>query len=150
MTDTIARYHAYAAAFEAAYASDDWSRLEPYFTPDAVADLNGTVVRGRDAVLTAFHTAVTIFDRRFDARRLRLVEGPTREGGRVHTKAAAVYERAGLPALELRGEEWFTFAGDRICHHVDRVLNLPDVMAFLASHAAALRPFAATAASTAA
>ena len=138
--DPIARYHAYAAAFEAAYVSDDWSHLEPYFTVDAVADLNGTCVRGRDGVLTAFRTAVTIFDRRFDARRVRLVEGPTLEGGRVHTKAVAVYERDGLPPLELTGEEWFTFAGDRICHHLDRVVNLPDVMAYLARHAGALRP----------
>ena len=30
------RYLAYADAFELSYADDDWSRLEPYFTPAAV------------------------------------------------------------------------------------------------------------------
>jgi len=29
---TIERYLAYAAAFEEAYASDNWSKLEPFFT----------------------------------------------------------------------------------------------------------------------
>jgi len=148
MTDTdarraIARYHAYADAFEAAYATDDWSLLAPYFTEDAVADLNGTRVQGRDAVLTAFRTAVTIFDRRFDTRRMALVLGPEITDGRVHTKAVGRYERAALPPLELEGEEWFTFAGDRISHHVDRVVNLPNVMAYLARHAGGLRPLAA-------
>lgn len=147
MTDTdahrtIARYRAYADAFEAAYATDDWSLLAPYFTADAVADLNGTRVQGRDAVLTAFRTAVTIFDRRFDSRRMALVRGPEIVAGRVHTKAVGRYERAALPPLELEGEEWFTFEGDRIAHHVDRVVNLPDVMAFLARHAGGLRPLA--------
>ena len=34
--ETIDRYVAYATAFEEAYASDDWSKLEPFFTEDAV------------------------------------------------------------------------------------------------------------------
>ena len=33
MTDS---FLAYAAAFEDAYATDDWSKIEPYFTEDAV------------------------------------------------------------------------------------------------------------------
>ena len=59
---------------------DDWSRLAPYFTEDAVADLNGTRVRGRDAVVNAFRTAVAMFDRRFDSRRMRLVAGRAAPG----------------------------------------------------------------------
>jgi len=35
------RFQAYAAAFEDAYKSDDWSRLEPYFTDDAVYEIPG-------------------------------------------------------------------------------------------------------------
>ncbi len=136
----IERFHAYAAAFEAAYDRDDWTLLEPYFTEDAISELNGARVAGRDAVLTSFRDAVTMFDRRFDSRRLHVTRGPEITEGRVYIRAVARYERAGLPPLELVGDEWFTFEGDRIRLHVDRVLNGTEVMAYLASHADALRP----------
>lgn len=136
----LARYRAYAEAFESAYASDDWTLLTPHFTEDATAELNGTTVRGRDAILAAFRSAVSLFDRRFDSRRMRLVLGPEWDGdGRLHTKAIGHYERADLPALELHGEEWFSFADDRIHHHVDQVLNLPEVMQYLSQHITSLR-----------
>jgi len=56
---TIERYMAYAAAFEEAYASDNWSQLEPFFTEDA-AYMNvapapfGGEYKGRTAVPTNF------------------------------------------------------------------------------------------------
>ena len=31
----VDRFAAYAAAFEDAYTSDDWSKLDPFFTEDA-------------------------------------------------------------------------------------------------------------------
>ena len=41
--------------------------------------------------------------------------------------------RAGRPVSDHQpGEEWFHFAGDRIQRHVDRVLNLDEVMGYLA------------------
>jgi hypothetical protein len=144
----LSRFHAYAAAFEAAFASDDWSVLEPFFTADASNQLNGGRVEGRPAVLQAFHDSVTMFDRRFDRRALRFVEGPVVEEGVVHLKTAVRYERRGLPALEVVGEEWFHFAGDRIQRHVDQVLNLDEVMTYLGQHGEGLRPLGA--ASTAA
>ena len=88
----LSRFHAYAAAFEAAFASDDWSVLEPFFTADASNELNGGRVEGRSAVLQAFHDSVTMFDRRFDRRALRFVHGPVVEDGVVHLKAAVRYE----------------------------------------------------------
>ncbi len=136
----IERFHAYAAAFETAYASDDWTVLEPYFTEDATSELNGARVDGRAAVLASFRDAVGMFDRRFDSRRLRITHGPTIEDGRVHITAVARYEREALAPLELVGEEWFTFEGDRIKHHVDQVVNVTEVMGYLARHADALRP----------
>ena len=39
--NTIDRYLAYAAAFEVAYDSDDWSVIEPFFTEDAVLEVFG-------------------------------------------------------------------------------------------------------------
>ncbi len=142
--DRIARFHAYAAAFEAAYASDDWSLLEPYFTADATSELNGNRVEGRDAVLASFRAAVTMFDRRFDTRRQRFSVGPILDpDGRVHVTAVVRYERAPLDPLEVVGEEWFTFDGDRIKHHVDHVTNIAEVMAYLAGNHDRLRPPAA-------
>ena len=55
----IARFAAYAAAFEKCYENDDWSLLEPYFTEDAVYDAAldppiGARLEGRDAILAYF------------------------------------------------------------------------------------------------
>ena len=36
MAASLERFGQYAAAFEQAFESDDWSVLEPYFTEDAV------------------------------------------------------------------------------------------------------------------
>src|SRR5262245_7466119 len=91
----LSRFHAYAAAFESA----DWSVLAPFFTEDAANELNGARVDGRAAVLQGFHDSVGMFDRRFDRRALRFVEGPAVEEGVVHLRAAVRYERHGLPAL---------------------------------------------------
>jgi len=139
----IDRFHAYAAAFESAYASDDWHGLESYFTEDATSELNGARVVGRAAVIASFREGVAMFDRRFDARSMRITTGPTVEDGRVHMIATVRYERAGLPPLAVVGEEWFRFEGDRITEHVDVVVNVADVMAYLAQHGNALRPLAA-------
>ena len=137
----IERYRAYGAAFDAAYERDDWTLLEPYFTEDATSELNGARVDGRAGILASFRDAVAMFDRRFDTRAPRYTAGPTVEDGRVHTTMVSRYERAGLPALEVAGEEWFTFRGDRIAGHVDRVLNGAEVMSYLAQHADALHPY---------
>ena len=59
-TRAIARFHAYAAAFEAAYESGDWTLLEPYFTENATSELNGARVDGRAAVLASFRDAVAM------------------------------------------------------------------------------------------
>jgi len=136
----IARFRAYAAAFEAAYESDDWSLLEPYFTVDATSELNGVRVDGRAAVLASFRDAVAMFDRRFDSRRMCIKDEPVMEDGRVHFVAAVRYERAGLAPLEVVGEEWFTFEGDRIKHHVDRIVNMAEVMEYVTHHAESLEP----------
>ena len=139
----IERFHAYAAAFEAAYESDDWSLLEPYFTEDATSELNGAQADGRPAVLASFRDGVAMFDRRFDSRVMRITEGPAIEDGRVRIKTVNRYERAGLPPIDVVGEEWFGFEGDRIKHHVDRVLNIAEVMEYLGAHGDTLRPLRA-------
>ena len=66
-------YRAYAEAFEESLADDDWSRLEQYFTDDAVYRPDGTPasdVTGRDAVLARLKGGVDQFDRRMDSREI--------------------------------------------------------------------------------
>jgi ketosteroid isomerase-like protein len=83
----IARFAKYAAAFEEAYKSDDWSVVAPYFAEDAVYEIRdvpaplGGRFEGRAAVLAYFKAVLDGFDRRFGSREIALVKGP-REGAR--------------------------------------------------------------------
>jgi hypothetical protein len=115
----IARFAAYAAAFEKSYQSDDWSLLEPYFSQDAVYDVAldppiGARLEGCDAILAYFADVVNRFDRRFQSRELALLEGPREEGDSVWIRGSATYRAAGVPPFVLELEERATFEGDRI------------------------------------
>ena len=95
----IDRYLAYAAAFEEAYASDDWSKLEPYFTEDAVYEFIapapfGGKHDGRAAVLEQFKNSVNGLDRRFDSRAVAALEGPIEKDGAVWMHWTATYALA--------------------------------------------------------
>ncbi len=139
----IACIRDYAAAFETAYATDDWTVLEPFFTADATSELNGARVEGRAAVLDSFRNAVAAFDRRFDTRMMRIVEGPVVDGDAVRITAVGTYRREGLEPLELVGDEWFHFDGERIARHVDVVVNGAEVMRYLSENIDRLRPIEA-------
>ena len=122
----LSRFTQYAAAFEDAYASDDWSKLEPYFTEDAVyetiADAPfGNRTQGRDAVQQFFKQIVDGFDRRFDTRSVEMLEGPVERGNAVWFRWAAIYTLAGVPPLRMEGEETATFEGERIRRLEDRM-----------------------------
>jgi len=117
--DLIQRFGDYAAAFERAYQSDDWSQLEPYFTEDAVYEVKGGPpfggrVEGRSALIAHLHRSVDAFDRRFPSRRLELLDGPSLRGQRVWIRWRASYSGPGIPELVLDGEENASFEGDRI------------------------------------
>ena len=62
------RYRAYADAFEVSYEDDDWSRIEPFFTEDAVYEGDPEDAQGRDAVLAKLKGGVDGFDRNMDSR----------------------------------------------------------------------------------
>ena len=122
---SIPRFVAYAAAFEKAYASDDWSLVEPFFTEDAVYEagpsaLFGGRIEGRAAILANFQRIVNAFDRRFDSRAVVLLEGPRVEGDAVWLRGRADYTSDVAPDLSFELEEIATFAGDRICRLEDR------------------------------
>jgi hypothetical protein len=121
----IPRFAAYAAAFEKAYASDDWSQVETFFHEDAVYEVGlappmGGRFEGRDAILAYFKTVLDGFDRRFATRSVHLLEGPREEDGAVWIRGRAVYTAAGLPDLDFTLEEITRFDGDRIRRLEDR------------------------------
>ena len=143
----IDRYVAYATAFEEAYASDDWSRLEPFFTEDAVYEFIapapfGGKYEGRATVLTQFKNSVNGLDRRFDSRKVEVLEGPTEKDGVVWIRWAAIYTLAGAPDCRMEGEERAVFAGDRIRRLADSMTDAEAgrVGAYFAQHGAKLKP----------
>jgi len=107
----IPTFAAYAAAFEKAYANDDWSVVEPFFVPDAVYEVAlepplGGRFEGRDAILAYFRRVLDGFDRRMGSREVALLEGPREEDDAVWIRGRAAYTAApGLPALEFELEE---------------------------------------------
>lgn len=139
----IARFAAYAAAFEKAAASDDWGLLEPYFTEDAVYDTGATFfgpeqVDGRDAIFEGLDRVFNGFDRRFDTRELALAEGPVESEHSVWIRGNAIYRAAGVPEFVLQLEERVTFeagGGDaaRITSIEDRYTDtmIAETVAFL-------------------
>jgi hypothetical protein len=108
------RYLAYAQAFEQSYEDGDWSRIEQYFTKDAVYE-GEPLARGRDAVLARLENAVGSFDQRMDSRTLTF-EKPTTSGNEVKVRWKAAYTKRGLPDLVITGVEIATFEGDRIAN----------------------------------
>ncbi len=110
----IARFGAYAAAFERAYESDAWDEVAGFFAEDAVYDiglpsLGATRVEGKEAVLAWFQEILNRLDRRFATRALTLQEGPTEDGDRVWVRGTATYTAPGVPdfALELEESVYF-------------------------------------------
>jgi hypothetical protein len=116
---SIERFLGYAAAFEQAFESDDWSVLEPFFSGEAVYEVPGgppfgKLVQGVDNIISSFRLDVNSFDRKFDRRIVKFLQPPYERGSVVHAHWRAVYKKEGLPDLELEGVEQADFEGDRI------------------------------------
>ena len=107
------RYQAYADAFEESFEDDDWTRIEPYFTENAVYEGGPDEAVGRDAVLEKLKGGVDSFDRNMDSRTPDF-ETPTVDGNTLRMKWAVTYTKAGAPDLVISGVEFATFDGDRI------------------------------------
>jgi ketosteroid isomerase-like protein len=117
-------YSAYAQAFEETFEDDDWSRLEPFFTPDAVyLPGDGKEIRGRQDVLDYLRNSLDTFDRQFDTRRVELVSQPAVTSDQVTIQWQATYEKEGLPDVVLRGSETATFAGNAISRLEDSLAD---------------------------
>ncbi len=109
------KFFAYAQAFEKTFEDDDWSRLEPFFTPNAVyLPGDGKEICGRDNLLAHLKQSLDTFDRRFDSRSVELISQPVVTSSQVIIKWKATYEKNGLPGIVLSGSEEATFAGNAI------------------------------------
>jgi hypothetical protein len=141
----IERFGAYAAAFEKAYESNDWSIVEAFFHDDAVyvvglAEPFGGTFEGREAILAYFDRILNSFDRRFATRTLALLDGPRIEEGSVWIHGAVTYTAEGVPDLTFDLEETARFDGDRIRRledrYTDEIAGVVD--AYLDAHGATL------------
>ena len=106
------RYQAYADAFEESYVDDDWSRIEQYFTEDAVYEGDPEAI-GRAAVLAKLKSGVDSFDRKMD-KRTPDFQTPSVEGNTLQMKWTVTYQKAGAPDLAISGRETAVFEGERI------------------------------------
>ncbi len=105
-------YQAYADAFELSFADDDWSRIEQYFTKDAVYE-GDPDARGREAVLAKLKSGVDAFDRKMDKRSPDF-QTPSIDGNTLSMQWTVTYEKSGAPDLVISGVETAVFEGDRI------------------------------------
>ncbi len=122
--DLLTRFNAYSHDFEKTYVDDDWERLAPYFTEDAVYEVVGLAsfgakAEGRDAVFAQLKTSLDDFDRRCASRRLRLLRPPELDDNTVTVHWAATYTVPGAPDVRIEGTETASYAGDRIRHLID-------------------------------
>jgi len=135
----LERFAAYAAAFEKAYASDDWSLVEPFFTEDAVYEVPldppiGGRFEGRPAILAYFKDVTARFDRHFASREIGGFEPPRQQRNSVSVRGRAIYRAAGVPDFVLELEETAHFEGDRIARLED--LYSPAMKKEIADYAA--------------
>lgn len=112
------RYQAYADAFEESYADDDWSRIEQYFTDDAVYEAEPEDAVGRAAVLAKLKGGVDTFDRRMDSRTPDF-QTPSVDGDTLTMKWRVTYTKADLPDLVISGVETAVFRGEQIARLAD-------------------------------
>src|SRR5262245_10635114 len=135
------RFVAYAAAFETAFMTDDWSVVEPYFTEDPVytgplePPLGGRFL-GRGSILAYFKDVLDRLDRRFETREPALLEGPRVEGRAVWVRGRVIYRASGVPDAVVEVEETAQFEGDQICQLEDRYdpAMQDRIAAYLAAH----------------
>ena len=121
--DPTKRFLAYYKAFEATYLDDDWTRLEPFFAPDAVYRVTGSgaydcTLRGRDAIFAGLRKFLDGFDRRC-TRRLESLEPPSATENTFSFRGAAIYTRGDSPPFRIALREIIDFQEERIMRITD-------------------------------
>jgi hypothetical protein len=135
------RFLEYASAFEQTYVDDDWTRLEPYFTEDAIYAVTGEAPlggrwKGRKQLLEHLRESVDELDRRFDERHVEPLGEPTVGENSFEIGWRGTYKKAGCPDLVFGGRERATFEGDRIRLLEDLMEEGADrtIQAYVAQH----------------
>ncbi len=124
--DLAARFERYADDFDRTVEDDDWSRIRPYFTEDAVREehmlpLMSFRHSGIDEIINQWRPIVEGFDRRFDRRVLVRVSPARQEANVVTLHWVGIYCAGDAPALLGEGFEVARFRGDRIEHLESKV-----------------------------
>ncbi len=115
--DLVELFRAYEADFEKTVADDRWSRLERYFTEDAVYETYGRAGRrteGRAAIFERLRRELDAFDRRCTWRRVRTIGKIEVDGNRVLRNWCVTFHIDGAADLLIEGSERLTYEGDRI------------------------------------
>ncbi len=122
MDTILQQFMAYAGDFERTFADDDWSRLQPYFAPDAVYEVAGSFgcrLTGPTAIFAGIKKSLDGFDRKFAKRDIEVTSGPEILADEMRMGWTVVYTTEGLPPFVLRGRSIVRYADGRIVHLAD-------------------------------
>jgi len=121
--DNMQQFLAYAGDFERTLKDDDWTRLRPYFTDDAVYEVEagsfGCRLSGPDAIFAGMKRSLDNFDRKFAERDIELTSGPELDGDEMRMGWKVTYQQTGLPEYVLEGRSLVRFAGGKIAYLAD-------------------------------
>ena len=117
--DKLARFLEYAAAFDVAAETGDWTGVEDSFVEAAVFESRAEApmdayADGRVEILRHFQTTMALFDDRFDSRGMRFLAGPALKDGVIAAEFEATYAIKGAPDLVFKGKMHAEFEGDRM------------------------------------
>jgi ketosteroid isomerase-like protein len=115
--DIVDTFESFAAAFEAAFQDDDWSRLRPYLAEDATyLNVGGPdpISKGPEAIVEYLQSDTSNTDRRFDTRTLEEITAPQVTGNRLNRKWRCTYTFKDTPALVVEGEARYVIDGGLI------------------------------------
>ena len=112
----------YAAAFEETYIDDNWERITPFFSEDAVYVVEGgplaCKLTGRDSILKGLKKSVDGLDRRCDSRQVEITDGPRTEvrasDEQVSLSWRASYSLTGAPDVSFPGRSVVTVIDGKI------------------------------------
>lgn len=113
----------YAAAFESTVLDDDWERIKPFFSQDAVYEVGagkfGARLVGPDAICAGIRKSLGGFDRRFASRRPELLGKPETLADGCRIEWNAHYQQEGFEPLVLRGASTVRYREGKIVYLAD-------------------------------
>lgn len=116
--NTLEAFLTYAAEFEKTLVDDDWKRLEPFFSEDAVyrveSNFFGCELEGPSAIFAGMKKSLDGFDRHFPSRKIDLTEGPTVDGDELRATWEITYTKEGQPDFHLRGKSMARLVNGKI------------------------------------